>query len=136
MHRRSFLTATAGISAASVLAFPQGVSAAADEELELLQTYVAGSARSGVAYAVRLAKGDPVELKRVPQDRFDRRAIEVWKDGVRLGKLPGIDCRTLAALMDAGMPLMGRVAAVSDGAARPIAVVVSAHRRNVAWAEA
>ena len=74
------------------------------EPVKLLWTRVNGEAY----YALReslptLAVGDEVTLRREPENRYDKRAVEVLDaDGRKLGYVARVDNPALARMMDAG----------------------------------
>ncbi|HEX6735274.1 MAG TPA: HIRAN domain-containing protein [Azonexus sp.] len=60
-----------------------------------------------------LQVGDRLELIREPDNRHDRHAIRVEWHGRQLGYVPRAGNRALAAALDAGDRLVGRIAALS-----------------------
>lgn len=52
--------------------------------------------------AVALKPGDPLQLEREPDNKFDRNAIRVWSFGVLLGYVPSSYAAGVAPDMDAG----------------------------------
>lgn len=94
---------------------------AAVGEVTLLSTYVAGAAyHKAGERAPHLRPGDPLELRRAPENRYDPRAVEVRTvDGAMLGYVPRIDNQAVANLMDAGFRPSARVRAVVPDARRP-----------------
>lgn len=102
MLRRSFLGAAAGSAVLPAQAIAASLMAQ-DRPLHLLSTYVAGTADTEAREIVHgLRPGYPVSLRRSAGNAYDPRTIEVWDGSVMLGCLPGMDCRILAPMMDAG----------------------------------
>ena len=109
--RRSVLTALSGalgMAASVVIARP---SVSRERPLELLKTYVAGTAY----YEARLVRGelrpgDALVLRREPDNAFDELAIEVFAgSGAKLGYVPRADNEPFARLMDAGKTVEAEV---------------------------
>jgi hypothetical protein len=60
----------------------------------------------------RLRPGALVELRRNPENPVDRKAVEVYWRGHKLGHLPRTDNRAIAHLLDRGMKLRARIQAL------------------------
>ena len=60
--------------------------------------------------------GDMLTLIREPDNRHDRRAIRVEWQGHKLGYLPRAENRAVAAAMDAGERVVGRISRLRDNA--------------------
>jgi len=109
MHRRGFFKSLLGC-----LLIPTGVKAEVPTRHLLLQQ----SPLAGFHYydAVRvwaaLAVGDPLALKREPQNRGDARAVAVYWRGHKLGYLPRLENTAAAQLMDRGQRLQASIAAL------------------------
>ena len=75
------------------------------------ETTVAGTAYYDAARALpMLDEGATLILRREPTNRYDARAIEVLTaDGTKLGYVWRTENEALAAMMDAGVRLSGRV---------------------------
>lgn len=56
--------------------------------------------------------GDPLALIREPDNRHDRNAVRVDWHGEKLGYLPRAENRAVAAAMDGGLAVEGRIAAL------------------------
>ncbi len=80
----------------------------------LLETEVAGTAYYDAKAALPgLAPGDPLALRREPDNRHDALAIEVFAaNGMKLGYVPRIHNPPIARLMDAGKRIEGTVVEV------------------------
>lgn len=80
----------------------------------LLETHVAGYRfHEGPAVEESLTPAMQLVLRREPWNAFDAGAIAVWTSaGAKLGFLPRSENRTLARLMDAGVPVTARVTEV------------------------
>jgi len=78
----------------------------------LLKTRVNGEAYYDAVRAVdALSVGDPVQLRREPDNRYDSRAIEVLDaKGRKLGYVARIDNSAAARLIDAGETLRAKIA--------------------------
>lgn len=121
MLRRSLLGAAAGSAVVPAPALAAALLADGPRRpLHLLSTYVAGTADCGAAAVVeQLRPGYPVSLRRAADNSFDPRTIEVWDGQVLLGHLPGVDCRILAPMMDAGARLRAKVRSVRPHPEKP-----------------
>ncbi len=81
--------------------------------------WVQSSTLAGFQYYARetlwdtLAVGDRVELDRDPDNRHDGRAIRVSYRGQMIGFLPRAGNDAVAAAMDRGAPLEGRIGALA-----------------------
>lgn len=124
--RRALLVAggtTLGAGALPALAAAPAIRGPrAGRDVPLLATYVAAAGYYGAAQvADRLRPGDGLELRRAPENAYDRRAVEVWdaRHGVKLGYVPRIDNQALANLMDAGLRPRAVVRSVATNGARP-----------------
>jgi hypothetical protein len=119
MLRRSFLS-VAGAATLAPLGAVAGPAAPMPGATRLHRVRLAGTAYSDApAVADRLRVGQPVQLRRLAEDRFDASAVEVHAEGARLGKVPGMHTSLLASLVDAGWPVHATVAAVGPSPARP-----------------
>jgi HIRAN domain len=118
MDRRSFLTAGAAVTMAPL---PTLASAKIEDgTLPLVTSYVAGVAYCAEAKAVAgLRAGQPLTLRRRPDNRFDARTVEVLSGGRRLGTLPGTDARIVASLMDSGLDVRATVREARIDGPRP-----------------
>lgn len=65
-------------------------------------------------YWQRIRPGDRLQLVREPDNRHDANAIRVEWQGHMLGYVPRAENRALAAAMDRGEQLSGRVSAIGD----------------------
>jgi hypothetical protein len=119
--RRTFLFGAGGTLGAVAFAPALAASPEPAEAVDLLSTYVAGTAyHDGAGAAMRLRPGERLELRRAPDNPYDARTIEVWtRHREKLGHMPGIDSRILARLMDAGFEAAARVRSVTPHPVRP-----------------
>jgi HIRAN domain len=118
--RRNLLLGAGGALGGAALAAP-GALAASRDRVELLTTYVTGTAyhEAGEA-ASALRPGDLVELRREPSNDYDPRSIAVrTPSGAKLGDLPRAGSEALASLMDAGFAAMARIREVLPDARQP-----------------
>ena len=73
-----------------------------------------------------LTQGEDLILKRQPDTRFDRKAIEVFtRNGLKLGYVPRLDNAALSALMDDGRRLKARITALHPSRCRDIGMAVA-----------
>lgn len=90
----------------------------ADEfkEVQLLYSHVAGGVYYDMANELEdIENGEVLILKREPSNRYDRRAIEIYRqNGAKLGYVKRIRNTTLANLMDAGVALTAKVAPIEE----------------------
>jgi hypothetical protein len=118
--RRAILTGS-GVLGASVLVPSAATAGRPAEELMLLETYMAGTGYHDAPKAApRLCVGDPVLLRRRPDNRYDPRTVEVRTvDGALLGHVPRIDNQALARLMDAGIAASAKVTDIAAVVPKP-----------------
>lgn len=64
----------------------------------------------------RLHVGDKLQLVREADNAHDRRAVRVEWQGMQLGYLPRAENRAVAAEMDRGMRVEGRIARLNEAA--------------------
>ena len=85
--------------------------------ITLLESHVAGTFYAGVEKLLPgLEVGDPLLLRREPANPYDALAILVLtRAGTKLGYVPRVDNRVLAALLDAGVALDARITAIRPG---------------------
>ncbi|MFN3884642.1 MAG: HIRAN domain-containing protein [Rhodocyclaceae bacterium] len=69
---------------------------------------------AGAAVWDQLRVGDPLALIREPDNPFDRRAVRIEWQGVMLGYLPRAENEAVAAAMDRGERVEGRIAALVE----------------------
>jgi hypothetical protein len=118
MQRRRFLTrmtqALAVIGAAPVLA--RARSRASDaSELHLQDCRIAGSAYYDCNIVLpRLHPGDPLRLRRQPDNPHDDRAIEVFWREHKLGYLPRLDNAAAASLLDRTHTMRAEILGIDD----------------------
>jgi len=92
--------------------------------VRVLFTRVNGEAYYDAARALPLlAMGETVLLRREPDNPYDRRAIEVFARGLKLGYVARIDNSAVARMMDAGERFEARIARL-DRATRDIRLEV------------
>ena len=117
--RRGFLSILAGAGTATMVTTPgHAARRAGPARVRLLETYVAAMGNHASPAAVEnLRAGDPVVLRREPDNSFDRRAVSVWTaDGERLGYVPRIENKALANMMDGGLRVEAHVATTARSA--------------------
>jgi hypothetical protein len=96
-------------------------------KIELLQTYVAGTAYYDAERAhTGLQVGDRLILRRQAENKYDTKAIEVFTaSGLKLGYVPRLDNSVLTALMDDARELVAHVTAVRPEHYRDIGIAVA-----------
>jgi len=125
MLRRHFL-ASGAVALLAVGVEGSAAQAGASRKVAIASTRIVGRRGSRAADRTAIAEGSPVVLRRVPGDRFDPRAIVALDEqGRALGRLPGVDCRILARLLDAGVPLEGRIARAVPGGTLGLDILMS-----------
>ncbi|MFN6961083.1 MAG: HIRAN domain-containing protein [Rhodocyclaceae bacterium] len=67
---------------------------------------------AGAAVWDQLRVGDPLVLIREPDNPYDARAVRVEWQGVKLGYLPRAENEAVAAALDRGERVAGRIAAL------------------------
>lgn len=124
LGRRSVLRSP-GLGAALILS-PKPALPRARREIELLQTFVAGTAYYDAERAhPALGVGQALVLRRQPDNRYDAKAIEVFADGMKLGYVPRDDNPVLAALMDDGRQVAARIASLRPDRFRDIGIAIA-----------
>jgi len=97
---------------AALLLFIFSAAALAEGEIRLLvqSSPLAGSQFHALTrLADRIKTGDRLSLKREPENRFDANAVRVEWQGEMLGYVPRRENRAVAAAMDRGELLDGRI---------------------------
>jgi len=108
MKRRAFLTGL--LAATGLIAAP--ARARAPRHLVIQESPVAGfQYHDGPAVFGRIAVGQPVQLLREADNRFDHRAVRLDWQGHKLGYLPRIENVAVAQMLDRGEHL---TATISD----------------------
>jgi len=62
-----------------------------------------------------LVQGQTLELRREPQNKYDKNAIEIYAGEAKLGYIAQMDNTVLAAMMDHREPISAEVAKVNAG---------------------
>lgn len=73
----------------------------------------------------QLKKGMPVELRREPDNPYDRYAIGIWWKNYKLGYIPAVENVALAGLMDAGIVLDARISKLTGEPYREVKISVA-----------
>lgn len=106
MNRRRFLTgllAATGLATGSARARPA-------RRLLIQESAVAGfQYHQGEVVFDRLAVGQPLDLVREPDNRFDRRAVRLDWQGHKLGYLPRAENAAVAQMLDRGERLTATI---------------------------
>lgn len=130
LTRRDFLRTLAGLSIFPVFGFTFFPGKNRVKRYKLFDDYVAGVAYydfSDPASLAALKIGEPVVLKRQPDNPYDRLAIEVYaEDGRKIGYIPRSHNIIPASLMDQGARLRGKIVALNgvDGPWQAIKVML------------
>lgn len=89
--------------------------AGASIEMQIQRSPLAGSQYYALGEFWRQIKvGDRLDLIREPDNRYDPNAIRVEWHGHQLGYVPRAENRVIAAAIDAGERLSGRVSSIGD----------------------
>jgi hypothetical protein len=107
--RRLFLGAP--VVGPFITAAPKPALPESRREIELVQTFIAGTGYYDAARAMAdLAEGQRLTLRRQPGNPHDQKAIEVYSArGSKLGYVPRVDNSALSALLDDGRQLHARI---------------------------
>ncbi len=85
------------------------------EEILLLNTVVAGfQYYEGERVWDRMKVGDPLELRREPDNPYDDMAVEIYWKGEKIGYVPRSDNTAVAQLMDRDMTLRAEIESLED----------------------
>ena len=114
MSRRGFLKGLLGLT---LLPLTGRAGAQASNRRLILQTSpVAGfQYYDGERLFSELAEGDLLELRREPDNRYDRKAVEVYWKGRKLGYLPRVENYSISQMLDRGERLACRVTELGNG---------------------
>ena len=83
----------------------------------MVDTNIAGSSHhKGRSHIPMMRPGDPLTLIREPHNRFDRKAIAVYRGSAQLGYLPREMAAKIAIVMDCGVPVKAIKSSRSWGA--------------------
>lgn len=114
MSRRTFLKAILGLAGLPVAA---RLRASENRPIPIQQSPVAGfQYHRGEAVWPLLHTGMPLELKREPDNRYDRKAVAVYWQGAHLGYVPRAENHAVCSMLDRGQPVKARIGALSPGA--------------------
>lgn len=124
MDRRKFFRAAGALFGAMPFA-TRVAKASSGKQLLVLDAPVAGfSYYEGNDCLQQIAVGDPLVLRREPQNAHDHRAIEIFWSERKLGYIPRVNNRALSQLMDEGESLVGVVGGFGDTPWRPLYIRV------------
>ena len=85
------------------------------EEILLLNTVVAGfQYYEGERVWRHMKVGDPLELRRDPDNPYDEMAVEIYWKGEKIGYVPRSDNTAVAQLMDRGANLRAEIEVLED----------------------
>ena len=114
MSRRIFLKALMGLAGLPIVVRLQ---AKESRPIPVQHSPVAGfQYYRGEEVWPLLQAGMPLELKREPENRYDRKAVAVYWQGAQLGYLPRTENHAVGAMLDRGQPVKARIDALSPEA--------------------
>ena len=114
MSRRTFLKALIGLAG---LPIATRLQAKENRPIPIQQSPIAGfQYHWGEAVWPLLQAGMPLELKREPENRYDRKAVAVYWQGAQLGYLPRTENHAVCSMLDRGQPVKARICALSPEA--------------------
>ncbi|MDN5923989.1 MAG: HIRAN domain-containing protein [Xanthomonadales bacterium] len=114
-RRRFLATLASALGGALTITLPPLRAHPMSRRLHLQDCRIAGSHYYDCdAVRARLLRGDPLRLRRQPDNRHDARATEVFWHEHNLGYLPRIDNAAAASLLDRAHPLHAEILGV-DG---------------------
>ena len=105
MKRRGFLQTLIGL--AGTTAIPATGSSQQNRQkqarVQLLETSLAGfQYYEGERLFPQLNIGDPLQLRRAPENKYDQRAVEVYWQGNMLGHIPRVANMSVSQILDKG----------------------------------
>ncbi len=116
MKRRSFLQTILGLAGTTALPVNSTTQQKLLEQkpVKLLETTIAGFRYyEGERLFNHIKIGDTVQLRRVPDNKYDKRAIEVYWKGNMLGHIPGTGNMGISQMIDRGEYLSSRITRLS-----------------------
>jgi len=111
MKRRNFLQTLLGLAGTTALpANSNKLDQQQTEPLKLLQTSIAGfQYYEGERLFNQLNIGDPLQLRRAPENKYDKRAVEIYWQSNMLGHLPRMANMSVSQMMDRGEQINARI---------------------------
>ncbi len=112
MKRRGFLQALLGIAGTTALPASSSTNKNINmtKPVKLLQTSIAGfQYYKGEDLFNHIKIGDTVQLRRAPNNKYDKRAVEVYWKGNMLGHIPRLANMGISQMLDDGVKLEGEV---------------------------
>lgn len=89
--------------------------------LQVLDSRIAGFAYyDGKDCLASMSAGEKLSFRREPENPHDRRAVEIFWDGRKIGYVPRSHNRVLCHLMDSGEVVIGEVKLVDTGNWEPL----------------
>lgn len=74
-----------------------------ETEIDIYESYVRGLVYTkGRHYVSKMKPGDPLLMKREPDNPYDRSAIALYYDNIKIGYVPAEDNYFLSNMLDAG----------------------------------
>lgn len=85
----------------------------AHKEILLYEGFVAGFVHyKGNDLLHQMKHSDALDLVREPENAYDEKAIAVYWQGEKIGFMPQLDNKVLAAILDAALPCTAHIAAI------------------------
>ncbi len=112
MKRRGFLQTILGLAGTTALPANSKIQQKLldQKQIKLLETAIAGfQYYQGKRLYNHIKIGDIVQLRRAPQNKYDKRAVEVYWKGNMLGYIPGIANMSISQMLDDGVNLEGKI---------------------------
>jgi len=112
MKRRSFLQTILGLAGTTALpANSKRQQKSLDQKpIKLLETTIAGfQFYQGRRLYSHIKINDIVQLRRAPQNKYDKRAVEVYWKGNMLGHIPQMANMSMSQMLDDGVNLEGKI---------------------------
>ncbi len=110
MKRRGFLQALLGIAGTTALPASSSNNINQTKPVKLLQTSIAGfQYYKGEDLFNHIKIGDTVQLCRASENKYDKRAVEVYWKGNMLGYIPRMANMSISQMLDDGVGLEGEI---------------------------
>ncbi len=117
MNRIDFLKRIFLGGASLMLAKNMSAKPVKNTDVYLDSPYIAGfQYYKGLRIEPQLKKEDALELKRDPQNKYDRYAVEVFHKTQKLGYLPRTDNKIIARMLDQGLTLKAKIRSIDPEA--------------------
>jgi len=101
MKRRSFLQTLLGLAGSTALPASSNISEQQQEPVKLLEASIAGfQYYEGERLFTQLKIGDQLQLRRAPENKYDKRAVEVYWNNKMLGHIPRVANMSVSQILD------------------------------------